>query len=478
MVKGLADWESLTDYKQRKEYTFIKVDRNLIQSKDFTAEEKGLYLALMMTSKQIATNEVYISITLSELVGILLTNPTAPTIRSSKQTILDLLASLAEKKAILTSVDDERITAKVNTDYKPFTKFFNVFGILTLPKLRAKSLKKALRNLSIFGFVVASSGADSSDNAHIYINGLSYMSSVIGLSYSTVKKNVDGLVSDGILARKIYSTKDKHQHSLLTLNTDLDKQRLESYLIAKLEKEKPKEQQAKEQQSESESQAELPLFYTGKVSKLLGFDVTQNKYLKQIINNWKAQHGEEVTLIALDLIKPKYDEGGRKYKNGMFNALHTINWVNKVLDNEKDKFGNSYWDRAKKIQDHDKLVEQGKIKVIEDKDLPNTRIDLDKPDPNYQRQGTITKDASEPVEDDDGIDLDKLADQVFGYGNPTMQQQAETDVESQADVESDVDEENMSYNDIMRKVMKETAEKTKNDPLFLVKEQAKAHSRV
>lgn len=444
MGKGLAEWESLSDYKHRKEYSFIKVDRNLIQSKDFTAEEKGLYLVLMLTAKQMATNEVYVSITLGELVGILLDNPTAPTIRNSKQTILDLLASLADKKVILTSVDDERITAKVNSNYKPFTKFYNVFEVLTLPKLQAKSLKKALRNIAIWGFVIASSGADSADNAHIYINGLSYMASVMRLSYSTVKKNVDSLVSTGILARKIYSTKDKHQHSLLALNTDLDKKQLESYLIAKFEKEKPKEQQAKEQ-SESETDVELPLFYTGKVSKLLGFDVTQNKYLKQIINNWKAQHGEEITLIALDLIKPKYDEGGRKYKNGMFNALHTINWVNKVLDNEKDKFGNSYWDRAKKIQDHDKLVDQGKIKVIEDKDLPMTRINLDKPDPNYHRQGTINKDASEPIEDDD-IDFDKVADQVFDYDNHTLpQQQAETDV----------DEENMSAEEILYKVTKE-----------------------
>lgn len=473
MGKGLDDWESLTDYKQRKEYSFIKVDRNLIQSKDFTAEEKGLYLVLMMTAKQIATHEVYVNITLGELVGILLDNPTAPTIRNSKQTILDLLASLAEKKVILTTVEDERITAKVNTDYKPFTKFYNVFEVLTLPRLKAKSLKKALRNITIWGFVVASSGADSSDNAHIYINGLSYMSSVIGLSYSTVKKTVDVLVSGGILARKIYNTKDKHQHSLLTLNTDLDKRQLESYLIAKLEKQKPKEQQAKEQ-SESQAETESPLFYTGKVSQILGFDVTQNKYLKQIINNWKAQHGEEVTLIALDLIKPKYDEGGRKYKNGMFNALHTINWVNKVLDNEKDKYGNSYWDRAEKIQEREEQIRQGKIKVIEDKDLPMTHIDFDKPDPNYQRQGSLTKDASKDIIDVD-IDLEKLADQVFDYDNPTLPQQSESEAET--DVDSDEDGENMNYNDAMREAMKQLDEKAKNDPLFWIKEQAKAHSK-
>lgn len=475
MVKGLADWESLSDYKQRKEYSFIKVDRNLIQSKDFTAEEKGLYLALMLTSKQMATHEVYVNITLGELVGILLENPTAPTIRNSKQTILDLLASLADKKAILTTVDGDRITAKVNSDYKPFTKFYNVFEVLTLPKLQAKSLKKALRNLSIWGFVIASSGADSSDNAHIYVNGLSYMSSVMRLSYSTVKKNVDSLVSGGILARKIYSTKDKHQHSLLTLNTDLDKQRLESYLIAKLEKEKPKEQQAKEQQqSESQADSETPLFYTGKVSKLLGFDVTRNKALKNKVNKWKADHGEDVTLIALDLVKPKLKKLGYQYEDGKFNALHTINWVNKVLEDHIERNGKTYWDMAEEIQEHDKLVEQGKIKVIEDKDLPNTYIDLDKPDPNYHRQGTITKDASEPVEEyDDGIDLDKLADETFGYGNPTTQQQAETDVESQADVDSD--EENMSDEALIYKVTKEFNEKGSN---YYLNQLEQAHSKV
>lgn len=468
MGKGLDEWEGLSNYKQRKEYSFIKVDRNLIQSKDFTAEEKGLYLALMLTAKQMATSEVYINITLGELVGILLDTPTAPTIRNSKQTILDLLASLADKKAILASVDDERITAKVNTDYKPFTKFYNVFEVLTLPKLQAKSLKKALRNLSIWGFVVASSGADSSDNAHIYINGLSYMASVMRLSYSTVKKNVDSLVSVGILARKIYNTKDKHQHSLLTLNTDLDKQRLESYLTAKFEREKPKEQQAKEQ-SESESQAETPLFFAGEVSRLLGFDITRNNHAKKIVNKWKADHGEEITLTALNLIKPKFDKDGRKYKNGMFDTLYTMNWVNKVLDNEKDKYGNSYWDRAKKVQEHDKLVEQGKIKVIEAKDLPNTYIDLDKPDPNYHRQGTITKDASEGIVDDD-IDFDELADKVFCYDNPTSPQQAE----SQVDVDSDVDEENMSFNEMMSVVTKEINEKTKNNPLWQIEQATQA----
>lgn len=477
MVKGLADWESLTDYKQRKEYAFIKVDRNLIQSKDFTAEEKGLYLALMMTAKQMATNEAYVNITLSELVGILLDKPTAPTIRNSKKTILDLLALLADKKAILTTVDDERITAKVNTDYKPFTKFYNVFGILTLPKLQAKSLKKALRNIAVFGFVVASSGADSSDNAHIYINGLSYMSSVIGLSYSTVKKTVDALVSGGILARKIYSTKDKHQHSLLTLNTDLDKQRLESYLTAKFEKEKPKQQQSKEQaESESQADEESPLFYTGKVSQILGFDVARNKALKNKVNNWKAEHGEDVTIIALGLVKPKLKEVGYKYEDGKFNALYTINWVNKVLEDHVQRNGKTYWDMAKEIREHDKLVEQGKITVIEDKDLPMTRINLDKPDPNYKRQGSLTKDASKDIIDID-IDLEKLADRVFGYDNPTTQQQAETDVESQTDVDSDEDEENMSYNDVMREAMKQLEEKKENDPLFWIKEQAKAHSK-
>ena len=445
MVKGLGDWEKLSDYKQRKEYTFIKVDRNLIQSKDFTAEEKGLYLALMMTAKQMATHEVYINLTLGELVGILLENPTAPTIRNSKQTILDLLASLADKKAILTTVDGERITAKVNTDYKPFTKFYNVFEVLTLPRLQAKSLKKALRNIAVFGFVIASSGADSSNNSHIYINGLSYMASVMRLSYSTVKKNVDGLVSDGILARKIYSTKDKHQHSLLTLATDLDKQRLESYLIAKVEKEKPKEQQAKEQaEAESQADEESPLFYTGKVAQILGFDVTRNKALKNKVNKWKADHGEDVTLIALDLVKPKLKKLGYQYEDGKFNALHTINWVNKVLEDHIERNGKTYWDRAEEIQEHEEQIRQGKIKVIEDKDLPMTQIDLDKPDPNYKRQGTITKDASEGIIDID-IDFEKLADETFGYGNPTSPQQAE----------SDEDVENMSAESLIYKVTKE-----------------------
>ena len=466
MGKGLDEWTSLSDYKQRKEYTFIKVDRNLIQSKDFTAEEKGLYLALMMSAKQTSTNEVYVNITLGELVGILLDNPTAPTIRSSKKTILDLLASLAEKKAILTTVDGERITAKVNTDYKPFTKFYNVFEVLTLPKLRAKSLKKALRNIAVFGFVIASSGADSSDNAHIYINGLSYMSSVVGLSYSTVKKTVDSLVSGGVLARKIYNTRDKHQHSLLALATDLDKHRLESYLTAKFDKEKPKEQQAKEQQSESP--AETPLFFADEVSKILGFDVARNKALKNKVNQWKTEHGEDVTIIALGLVKPKLKEVGYKYEDGKFNALYTINWINKVLEDHVQRNGKTYWDMAKEIREHDKLVEQGKIKVIEDKDLPMTQIDFDTPDPNYKRQGSINKDASKDIIDID-IDLEKLADKTFGYDNPITQQQAES--------ETDVDEENMSYNDAMREAMKQLDEKTKNNPLWQIEQTAQAHSK-
>ena len=168
------------------------------------------------------------------------------------------------------------------------------------------------------------------------------------------------------------------------------------------------------------------------------------------------------------MVKPKLKEVGYKYEDGKFNALYTINWINKVLEDHVQRNGKTYWDMAKEIREHDKLVEQGKIKVIEDKDLPMTQIDFDTPDPNYKRQGSINKDASKDIIDID-IDLEKLADKTFGYDNPITQQQAES--------ETDVDEENMSYNDAMREAMKQLDEKTKNNPLWQIEQTAQAHSK-
>ncbi|GET05405.1 hypothetical protein SY212_04350 [Ligilactobacillus agilis] len=416
----INDWINLSNYDQRKDYNFIKANRELLQSKDVTAEEKGLYILLLINAQQINTSKAYVKVGIDDLIDMSSDSDDIRTINNQRKIILTILNKLKERGIVSDKIVDNKLTTCINVNYTPFTQIYLVSALDMLSKLKVRSIKRALRNIAIYGFVVASAGADNTPHAHIYVNGLYYMSKHMSIPYETLRKNIDYLVDRQILARRVRVTKDKRKHTLLTTYTELDIQQLDNYVNSVFGKQPKQQQQQKEQNQETpklvdddsdNTPAETDKIiqnsnsYLEKVAKYLRFNPSETAGALKIVNSWKRTWGEDVVLRALEV---------KKYKIAEFipkSDMHMINWVNRLIENE-DGFA-----RAKNGLDNfnrvEKLREQGKI--VEDKDMPMTQIDLDTPDPNYQRQGGIAKDASEPIEEyDDDIDLDKLADEVFG----------------------------------------------------------------
>lgn len=412
------NWLNLVSYKQRKEYLFVKADRSLLRSTDYTVEEKGLYLILLSRMHQLKANQGNVCISIDELLNAISTANDYRSIQHHKQLIVKTLKQLMLKKVIDGDVNDERINVLIDTDYVPFTQIYNVITLNIFPVMRSKSVKKSLRRLAVYGFVIASVDSEKTVSAHIYIKGLSYIAKCLLIPYSTLKKDIEYLVNQQILARKTYTTSDKRKHTLLTTYTELDIQQLDNYVNSVFGKQ-PKQQQKEQSQetpklvdddvnntpAEIDKDTQNSDSYLEKVAKYLRFNPSKTAGALKIVNSWKRTWGEDVVLRALEV---------KKYQIADFTPksdMHMINWINRLIENE-DGFA-----RAKNGLDNfnrvEKLREQGKI--VEDKDMPMTQIDLDTPDPNYQRQGGIAKDASEPIEEyDDDIDLDKLADEVFG----------------------------------------------------------------
>lgn len=415
---SVDDWFNLSEYKKRNEYTFVKVDRNLIQSNDLSAEEKGLYVTMMLLAFKTTTQEMKLNVELDTLIKTLSSVTDSRSITKQGEIVVNYLNRMNDKNVICDlNITNNVIKATLSADCTPFTKFYSPVREIDLPKLRAKTVVKTLKNIAIYSFIIASSGADKARHAHLYINGLSYMSECLGMSYTTLKDNVDALVNQQILARKTYTTRDRRKHTLLTTYTQLDIQQLDSYVNSVFGKQ-PKQQKGQSQETpklvdddvnntpaETDKDTQNSDSYLEKVAKYLRFNPSETAGALKIVNSWKRTWGEDVVLRALEV---------KKYKIAEFipkSDMHMINWVNRLIENE-DGFA-----RAKNGLDNfnrvEKLREQGKI--VEDKDMPMTQIDLDTPDPNYQRQGSIAKDASEPIEEyDDDIDLDALADEVFG----------------------------------------------------------------
>lgn len=416
---SVDDWFNLSEYKERNEYTFVKVDRNLIQSNDLSAEEKGLYVTMMLLAFKTTTQEMKLNVELDTLIKTLSSVTDSRSITKQGEIVVNYLKKMNDKNIICDlNITNNVIKATLSADCTPFTKFYSPVREIDLPKLRAKTVVKTIKNIAIYSFIIASSGADKAKHAHLYINGLSYMSECLGMSYTTLKDNVDALVNQQILARKTYTTRDRRKHTLLTTYAQLDIQQLDNYVDSIFGKQ-PKQQQKEQSQetpklvdddanntpAETDKSIQNSDSYLEKVTKYLRFNPSETAGALKIVNSWKRTWGEDVVLRALEV--KKYKIADFKPKSDM----HMINWVNRMIENE-DGFA-----RAKNGLDNfnrvEKLREQGKI--VEDKEMPMTQIDLDTPDPNYQRQGGIAKDASEPIEEyDDDIDLDKLADEVFG----------------------------------------------------------------
>lgn len=422
----INDWINLSNYDQRKDYNFIKANRELLQSKDITAEEKGLYILLLINAQQINSSKAYVKVGIDDLIDMSSDSDDIRTINNQRKTILTILNKLKEKGIVSDKIVDNKLTTCINVNYTPFTQIYLVSALDMLSKLKVRSIKRALRNIAIYGFIIASAGADNTLHAHIYVNGLYYMSKHMSIPYETLRKNIDYLVDRQILARRVRVTKDKRKHTLLTTYTQLDIQQLDNYVNSVFGK------QPKQQQPQGEQHQETPQFvdndsdntpaksdksttsYFDEVSDYVGFDVTDDKTILKIVKGWESHYNMQIVLTALDKLKYKIADF-RPSSN-----LHMINWVNKLLTS------GGYLDDVKaglaEVSRVAELRKQGK--VVDAKDIPNERIDFlgnEKDTDNSSikvkkdletKQETEDSDVDDVIED---VDFQAIADNIFKY---------------------------------------------------------------
>lgn len=422
----INDWINLSNYDQRKDYNFIKANRELLQSKDVTAEEKGLYILLLINAQQINTSKAYVKVGIDDLIDMSSDSDDIRTINNQRKIILTILNKLKEKGIVSDKIVDNKLTTCINVNYTPFTQIYLVSALDMLSKLKVRSIKRALRNIAIYGFVVASAGADNTSHAHIYVNGLYYMSKHMSIPYETLRKNIDYLVDRQILARRVRVTKDKRKHTLLTTYTELDIQQLDNYVNSVFGKQ-PKQQQPREEQHQETPQPvdndldsapakshKSTTSYFDEVSDYVGFDVTDDKTILKIVKGWESHYNMQIVLTALDKLKYKIADF-RPSSN-----LHMINWVNKLLTS------GGYLDDVKaglaEVSRVEELRKQGK--VVDAKDIPNEHIDLlgDEEDADNSSikvkkdletsQETEDSDTDDVIED---IDFQAIADNIFKY---------------------------------------------------------------
>lgn len=424
---SVDDWFNLSEYKERNEYTFVKIDRSLIQSNDLSAEEKGLYVTMMLLAFKTTTQEMKLNVELDTVIKTLSSVTDSRSITKQGEIVVNYLNKMNGENIICDlNITNNVIKATLSADCTPFTKFYSPVREIDLPKLRAKTVVKTLKNIAIYSFIITSSGADKARHAHLYINGLSYMSECLGMSYTTLKDNVDALVNQQILARKTYTTRDRRKHTLLTTYTQLDIQQLDNYVNSVFGK------QSKQQQQQEEQRQEKPQYvdddsdntpakshksttsYFDEVSDYVGFDVTDDKTILKIVKGWESHYNMQIVLTALDKLKYKIAD----FKPS--SNLHMINWVNKLLTS------GGYLDDVKaglaEVSRVDELRRQGK--VVDAKDIPNERIDFlgDEKDTDNSsikvKKDLETKQETEDGDKDDvieDVDFQAIADNIFKY---------------------------------------------------------------
>lgn len=418
----IDNWINLSNYDQRKDYNFIKANRELLQNKDITAEEKGLYILLLINAQQINVSKAYANIGIDDLIDMSSDSDDIRTINNQRKIILTILDKLKEKGIISDKIVDNKLITCINTDYIPFTQIYLVAALDVLSKLKVRSIKRALRNIAIYGFIVASAGADNTPHAHIYINGLYYMSQHMSIPYETLRKNIDYLVDRQILARRVRITKDRRKHTLLTTYTKLDIQQLDNYVNSVFGKQQQQEKQRQETPQLVDNDSDntpaksdkTTTSYFDEVSDYVGFDVTDDKTILKIVKGWESHYNVQIVLTALDKLKYKIADF-RPSSN-----LHMINWVNKLLTS------GGYLDDVKaglaEVSRVAELRKQGK--VVDAKDIPNERIDFlgDEKDADNSsikvkkdletKQETEDSDVDDVIED---VDFQAIADNIFKY---------------------------------------------------------------
>lgn len=249
----VKSWKKLNQDKQRKEYNFIKVDRNFIQNNDYTTTQKGLYFLLLCVSKPITTNERYVSVNVNDLITYVTPSKDTRTKRNTKELLLTTLMELQEHEIIsYYGMINDNINVYINTDVTPFTKLYEIDALQALDKMTTSRADTTLTLYAAYAFVYVSVGNGKVKNKGIYIHGLTYMSNCLDVEYRTLQRYLDELVGKQFIVKKDYMESKNKKKVVISLYNDIDIERLGQYIAKKTTKNKKDNKQLpQEQQKEN-----------------------------------------------------------------------------------------------------------------------------------------------------------------------------------------------------------------------------------
>lgn len=246
-------WKELNQDKQRKEYSFIKVDRNFIQNNEYTTTQKGLYILLLCLSKPITTNVRYTTINVNELISYVTTSKDTRTKKSVKALLLNTLMELQEHEIIVyDGMNKDRINVYINVDVTPFTKLYEIDALNILDVLTTSRAANTLTLYALYAFVYVSVGNGIVKNKGVYIHGLTYICDCLGLEYRTLQRHLDELEENSLIVKSNYMESKNKKKVVISLFNDIDIMHLSTYTNKrKKESKKDNKQLDQEQQQET-----------------------------------------------------------------------------------------------------------------------------------------------------------------------------------------------------------------------------------
>ncbi|WP_044004825.1 hypothetical protein [Ligilactobacillus salivarius] len=465
----VKSWKELNQDKQRKEYNFIKVDRNFIQNNDYTTTQKGLYLLLLCLSKPITTNERYVSVNVNDLITYVTPSKDTRTKRNTKELLLTTLMELQEHEIIsYDGMINDNINVYINTDVTPFTKLYEIDALQALDKMTTSRADTTLTLYAAYAFVYVSVGNGKVKNKGIYIHGLTYMSNCLDVEYRTLQRYLDELVEKQFIVKKDYMESKNKKKVVISLYNNIDIERLGQYIAKKTTKSKKDNKQLDQEQQQENNASDDANISDDKEKETTDTTILDNETstdndkdnrqdnantsddkeqekrlkiikdytnlddesVKELYNAWK-EHSTEL----LDWNLYEFEDAYIWFKkHNNTSTQHKINWLKKTFDDRIESTKQVLKDRERKLKRQKELTEietkkrlaekerlkdikklpyqrksktggKAKWQLLEDEEEPNTNSDTSKEKQN-QQQETDKKEPSTLTPKQENVTLD------------------------------------------------------------------------
>lgn len=361
----VKSWKELNQDKQRKEYNFIKVDRNFIQNNDYTTTQKGLYLLLLCLSKPITTNERYVSVNVNDLITYVTPSKDTRTKRNTKELLLTTLMELQEHEIIsYDGMINDNINVYINTDVTPFTKLYEIDALQALDKMTTSRADTTLTLYAAYAFVYVSVGNGKVKNKGIYIHGLTYMSNCLDVEYRTLQRYLDELVGKQFIVKKDYMESKNKKKVVISLYNDIDIERLGQYIAKKTTKSKKDNKQQEQEQQQDNTNTSDDKEQEKRLRTIKDYTDLDDESVKLLSNAWK-EYSTELVDWNLSQFEDAY-EWFTKHKTP--SMKHAINWLKKTFDDTVD-------DTRRKLEKHkrDKQKQKELLNKMRERELIEQR---------------------------------------------------------------------------------------------------------